>query len=107
MAEVTRTEEEQVEKSLEEVEKTPHALESASSVGCEGNNSASGAEQSTENDKEVDSGDQDGRAKKRNLDSEDEPSKKVVSIIYFELISNPCFKALAQEMIEKIYARSV
>lgn len=108
MAEVTKTEEQQVEKSLdEEVEKTPHALESASGVGCEGNSSASGTEQSTENEKGVDSGDQDGRAKAKRLDSEDEPSKKVVSIICFELFSNPCFKALAQEKIENIYARHV
>lgn len=108
MADVTKTEELQVEKSLdEEVEKTPHALESAAGLGCEGNSSASGTEQSTENEKEVDSGDQDSRAKKRNLDSEDEPSKKVVSIIYFELFPNPCFEALAQEKIEYIYARRV
>lgn len=107
MAEVTKTEEQQVEKSLEEVERTPHALESASGVGCEGNSSASGTEQSTENDKEVDSCNQDGSAKRKNLDSEDEPPKKAVSIIYFELFSNPCFKALAQEKIENIYARCV
>lgn len=88
MAEVTKTEERQVEKSLdEEVEKTPHASESASGVGCEGNSSASGTEQSTENEKGVqqstenEKGDQDGRAKRKNLDSEDGPSKKVVSIL--------------------------
>lgn len=106
MADVTKTEEQEAEKSLdEEVEKTPHALESASGLGCEGNSSASGTEQSTENEKEVDSGD--GRAKRKNLDAEDEPSKKVVSIIYFELFSIPCFKALAQEKIENIYAKHV
>lgn len=106
MAEITKTEEQQIEKDLnEEVEKTPPALESASGVRCEGNSSASGTEQSTENDKEVDGGDQGDRTKRKNLDSEDEPSKKVVSIIYFELFSNPCFKALAQEKIENIYAR--
>ncbi|XP_015472653.1 mRNA cap guanine-N7 methyltransferase isoform X4 [Parus major] len=78
MAEVTKTEEQQVEKSLDgEVEKTPHASESASGVGCEDNSSASGTEQSTENEKEVDSGNQECRAKRKNLDSEDEPSKKV------------------------------
>ncbi|XP_066417394.1 mRNA cap guanine-N7 methyltransferase isoform X1 [Molothrus aeneus] len=78
MAEVAKTEEQQVEKNLnEEVEKTPPALESVSGVGCEGNTSASGTEQSTENDKEVDGGGQDGRAKRKNLDSEDEPAKNV------------------------------
>lgn len=108
MADVTKTEEQEAGKSLdEEVEKRPHALESASGLGCEGNSSASGTEQSTENEKEVDSGDHDGRAKRKNLDAEDEPSKKVVSIIYFELFSNPCFEALAQEKIENVYAKHV
>ncbi|KAF4788915.1 mRNA cap guanine-N7 methyltransferase [Turdus rufiventris] len=78
MAEVTKTEEQQAEKSLDEdVEKAPHALESALGVGGEGNSSASGTDQSIENEKQVDSGQQDGRAKRKNLDSEDEPSKKV------------------------------
>lgn len=105
MADVTKTEEQEAGKSLdEEVEKRPHALESASGLGCEGNSSASGTEQSTENEKEAD---QDGRAKRKNLDAEDEPSKKVVSIIYFELFSNPCFEALAQEKIENVYAKHV
>lgn len=108
MAEVTKTEEQQAEKSLDEdVEKAPHALESALGVGGEGNSSASGTDQSTENEKQVDSGQQDGRAKRKNLDSEDEPSKKVVSIICYELFSNPGFNALAQENFKNICARHV
>lgn len=106
MAEVTKTEEQETEKSLdEEVEKTPHPLEADSGIGQEGDGSASGTAHSTENEKEDDIGDEDSRAKRKNLDPEDGPPKKVVSIICFEPCSNTCFKALAQEKIENIYAR--
>ncbi|XP_059671186.1 mRNA cap guanine-N7 methyltransferase isoform X3 [Gavia stellata] len=78
MADITKTEEQEVEKSLdEEVEKTPHTLEADSGIGWEGDGSTSGTVHSTENEKEVDSVNQDGRAKRKNLDPEDEPPKKV------------------------------
>uniref|UniRef100_A0A8C4U005 mRNA cap guanine-N(7) methyltransferase n=1 Tax=Falco tinnunculus TaxID=100819 RepID=A0A8C4U005_FALTI len=77
MADLTKTEEQEVEKSLdEEVEKTPHTLEADSGVGWEGDSSTSGTVHSTENEKEVVSDNQDGRAKRKNLDPEDEPPKK-------------------------------
>lgn len=95
MADVTKIKEQEAEKSLdEEVEKTPRTLEADSGIGWEGDSSTSGTVLSTENEKEVDSVNQDGRARRKNSDSEDEPPKKVVSIIYFKLCSNPCFKAL-------------
>lgn len=84
MADLTKTEEQEVEKSLdEEVEKTPCTLEAESGVGWQGDSSTSGTVHSTESEKEADSGNQDGRAKRKNLDPEDEPPKKVVSIILF------------------------
>lgn len=108
MADLTNSEEKEAEKSLdEEVEKTPATLEADSGVSQEGDSSASGTVHSTANEKEVHSGNQDGSTKGKNLDSEDEPRKKAVSIIYFELCSNPCFKALAQEKIENIDTKHV
>lgn len=84
MADLTKTEEQEVEKSLdEEVEKTPCTLEAESGIGWQGDSSTSGTVHSTESEKEADSGNQDGRAKRKNLDPEDEPPKKVVSIILF------------------------
>ncbi|XP_074678597.1 mRNA cap guanine-N(7) methyltransferase isoform X5 [Strix aluco] len=81
MADLTKTEEQEVEKSLdEEVEKTPRSLEADSGIGWEGNSSTSGTVHSTENEKEVGSGSQDGRAKRKNLDPEDEPPKEVREI---------------------------
>lgn len=98
MADLTKSEEQAVEKSLnEEVEKTPGTSEANSDISQEGDSSTSGTVHSTANEKEVHSGNQDGTAERKNLGSEDEPPKKSVSIIYFELCSNPCSEALAQE----------
>ncbi|KAM6277379.1 mRNA cap guanine-N(7) methyltransferase isoform 2-T3 [Spheniscus humboldti] len=81
MADVTKIEEQEAEKSLdEEVEKTPRTLEADSGIGWEGDSSTSGTVLSTENEKEVDSVNRDGRARRKNLDSEDEPPKKVRGI---------------------------
>ncbi|XP_074998246.1 mRNA cap guanine-N(7) methyltransferase isoform X4 [Calonectris borealis] len=81
MADITKIEEQEVEKSLdEEVEKTPRTLEADSGIGWEGDSSTSGTVHATENEKEVDSVNQDGRAKRKNLDPEDEPPKKVHEI---------------------------
>ncbi|KAM6135485.1 mRNA cap guanine-N(7) methyltransferase isoform 1-T1 [Pterocles gutturalis] len=78
MADLTKTEEQEVEKSLdEEVEKTACTSEADSGSGCEGGSTTSGTVHSTENTKEVDSDNQDVRGKRKNLDPEDEPSKKV------------------------------
>ena len=109
MADLTKTEEQEVEKSLdEEVEKTPRTLEADSGVGGEGNSSTSGTVHSTaEEENEVDSGNQDDRAKRKTSDPEDEPPKKAVSIIYFELRPSTCFEALAQEKIESICAKHI
>ncbi|XP_010146810.1 PREDICTED: mRNA cap guanine-N7 methyltransferase [Eurypyga helias] len=80
MADLTKTEEQEVEKSLdEEVEKTPCTLEADSDIGCKGDSSAAGAVHSTGNEKEDDSGNQNNR-KKKNLDAEDEPPEKVPSV---------------------------
>lgn len=80
MADLTKTEEKEVEKSLdEEVERTSHASETDSGVNLEGNSSTSGTAHSTENEKKLASGDQ-GSGLKRNIaDVEDEPPKKVPS----------------------------
>ncbi|XP_068003775.1 mRNA cap guanine-N7 methyltransferase [Melanerpes formicivorus] len=79
MADITKTEEQEVEKTLdEEAEKMPHTSEADVGVGGEGNDgSTSGAVPSTESEKEVDSGNQDGGAKRKNLDPEDEPDKRL------------------------------
>lgn len=89
MADLTKTEEKEVEKSLgEEVERTSHASETDSGVNLEGNSSTSGTAHSTENEKKLASGDQ-GSGLKRNIaDVEDEPPKKVpVSIVQFNRMS--------------------
>lgn len=105
MADVTKTEEQEIEKSLdEEVEKTPHPLEADSGIRQEGDSSTSGTVHSTENEKD-DTGKQDSTAKRKNLDPGDEPPKKIVSIICFEPCSHTCFKALAKEKIENICAK--
>ncbi|XP_064006342.1 mRNA cap guanine-N7 methyltransferase [Pogoniulus pusillus] len=79
MADLTKTEEQEVEKSLdEEAEKMPHTSEADLGAGGEDNDgSASGAVQSTESEKEVDSGNQDDSTKRKNLDPEDEPGKRL------------------------------
>lgn len=79
MADLTKTEEHEAEKSLdEEAEKMPPTSEEDLGAGEEGNDgSASGAVQSTESEKEVDSGNQDGGVKRKNLDAEDEPGKRL------------------------------
>ncbi|KAK2514314.1 mRNA cap guanine-N7 methyltransferase [Columba livia] len=80
MADVTKTEEQEIEKSLdEEVEKTPHPLEADSGICQEGDSSTSGTVHSTENEKD-DIGKQDSTAKRKNLDPGDEPPKKIREI---------------------------
>ncbi|XP_065524003.1 mRNA cap guanine-N7 methyltransferase isoform X1 [Lathamus discolor] len=80
MADLTNSEEQEVEKILdEEVERTPGTSEADSGIGQEGDSSTSGTVQSTANEKEVHSGNQDGAARGKNLDSEDEPPKKATA----------------------------
>ncbi|KFO97383.1 mRNA cap guanine-N7 methyltransferase, partial [Calypte anna] len=105
MADLTKTEERQEEKSLdEEVEKTPHTLEADSDnqlySGGEGDSSTSGTVHSTENDKEVDNGNQGGRLKRKKLDDEDEPPQKLVSVIYFEFCHGQAVAAHYNELQE-------
>lgn len=96
MADFTKTEEQDVEKSVdEEVEKTPHTSEADSGVGWEGNSSAS--VHSAEKEEEVESDHQGGGTKKKNLDLEDEPRKKLVSIVYVLICSTLCFKASGKD----------
>lgn len=96
MADLTKTEEQDVEKSVdEEVEETPRTSEADSGVGWEGDSSAS--VHSAEKEKEVESDHQGGGTKRKNLDLEDEPHKKLVSIIYVPLCSTPCFKASGKD----------
>ncbi|XP_048795174.1 mRNA cap guanine-N7 methyltransferase [Tympanuchus pallidicinctus] len=80
MADLTKTEEKEVEKSLdEEVEGTSHASESDSGINLEGNSSTSGTTHSTENENKLASGDQGSGLKRSVADVEDEPPKKVPS----------------------------
>nr|XP_013797828.1 PREDICTED: mRNA cap guanine-N7 methyltransferase isoform X1 [Apteryx mantelli mantelli]XP_013797836.1 PREDICTED: mRNA cap guanine-N7 methyltransferase isoform X1 [Apteryx mantelli mantelli] len=81
MADLTKIEEEEVEKSLsEEAERTSRTLEEDSGISLEGNSSTSGTGHSTENEKEIASDNQDNRAKKRKLDPEDEAPRKIHEI---------------------------
>ncbi|XP_042664629.1 mRNA cap guanine-N7 methyltransferase [Centrocercus urophasianus] len=80
MADLTKTEEKEVEKSLdEEVEGTSHASESDSGINLEGNSSTSGTTHSTENENKLASGDRGSGLKRSVADVGDEPPKKVPS----------------------------
>ncbi|XP_031444867.1 mRNA cap guanine-N7 methyltransferase [Phasianus colchicus] len=80
MADLTKAEEKEVEKSLdEEAERTSHASESDSGINLEGNSSTSGTTHSTENENKLASGDQGSGLKRSASDVEDEPPKKVPS----------------------------
>lgn len=99
MADLTKTEEQEVEKSLdEEAEKMPHTSEADLGAGGEDNDgSASGAVQSAESEKEADSGNQDDSTKRKNLDPEDEPGKRV------SIINLGCAQILVSKLqLEKI-----
>lgn len=85
MADLTKTEEKEVEKSLDEkVEGTSRASESDSGINLEGNSSTSGTTHSMENENKLASGDQGSGLKRSVADVEGEPPKKVpVSIVQF------------------------